>query len=248
MRSTSRAGSARDDPGGHAPPRQESRRGAALLRHRLRAAGVLTMSMLPIRTRRWTRKEDDRLVELGVLHEDEPIELVDGQMVVREPKHTPHVTATAFVVEALRGAFGAGWWVRALEPVALDDDSEPEPNVTVVRGAPRDYLAEHPSRPALVVEVAQSSLAFDRRRKGGLYARAGIEDYWIVDLVGRALEFDRLRARLRRHGVQDRELGHNLLRRDWNVLDDGAVVPRTNVGVEEGPRHRRVGSGETAEI
>ena len=146
------------------------------------------MSMLPIRTRRWTRKEYDRLVELGVLHEDEPIELVDGQMVVREPRHTPHVTATALVVEALRGAFGAGWWVRAQEPVALDDDSEPEPDVTVVRGAPRDYLAEHPSRPVLVVEVAQASLAFDRRRKGGLYARAGIEDYWIVNLVGRALE------------------------------------------------------------
>jgi Uma2 family endonuclease len=146
------------------------------------------MSTLPIRTRRWTRKEYDRLVELGVLHEDEPIELVDGQMVVREPKHTPHVTATALAVEALRDAFGAGWLVRAQDPVALDDDSEPEPDVTVVRGAPRDYLAEHPSRPALIVEVAQSSLAFDRRRKGGLYARAGIAEYWIVNLVGRVLE------------------------------------------------------------
>jgi Uma2 family endonuclease len=146
------------------------------------------MSTLPIRTRRWTRKEYDRLVELGVLHEDEPIELVDGQMVVREPKHTPHVTATALAVEALRGAFGAGWLVRAQDPVALDDDSEPEPDVTVVRGVPRDYLAEHPSRPALIVEVAHSSLAFDRRRKGGLYARAGIAEYWIVNLVGRVLE------------------------------------------------------------
>jgi Uma2 family endonuclease len=78
--------------------------------------------------------------------------------------------------------------VRAQGPVALDDDSEPEPDVTVVCGAPRDYLAEHPSRPALIVEVAHSSLAFDRRRKGGLYARAGIAEYWIVNLVGRVLE------------------------------------------------------------
>ncbi len=135
------------------------------------------MSTLPIRTRRWTRRECDRLVELGVLHEDEPIELVDGEMVVREPKHTPHTTATELTAEALRLAFGRGWHVRVQEPVALDDDSEPEPDVAVVRGAPRDYLAEHPSRPALIVEVAQSSLAFDRRRKGELYARADIADY-----------------------------------------------------------------------
>ncbi|OLB07913.1 MAG: hypothetical protein DMD98_02600 [Candidatus Rokuibacteriota bacterium] len=147
------------------------------------------------RTRRWTRKEYDRLVELGVLHEDEPIELVDGQMVVREPKLTPHTTATELTAEALRRAFGHGWHVRVQQPVALDDDSEPEPDVTVVRGAPRDYLDAHPSRPALIVEVAQTSLAFDRRRKGGLYARATIAEYWIVNLVSRALEVYREPAR-----------------------------------------------------
>lgn len=76
------------------------------------------MSTLEVRTRRWTRKEYDRLIELGVLDEDEPIELVDGQMVVREPRHAPHVTATALVAEALRSAFGPAWWVRVQEPVA----------------------------------------------------------------------------------------------------------------------------------
>lgn len=146
------------------------------------------MSTLEVRTRRWTRKEYDRLIELGVLDEDEPIELVDGQMVVREPKHAPHATATALAAQALRNAFGRGWYVRVQDPVALDDESEPEPDVTVVRGAPRDYSVEHPARPVLIVEVAQSSLAFDRRRKGGLYARAGIAEYWIVNLVARVLE------------------------------------------------------------
>src|SRR5438874_3299427 len=81
------------------------------------------MSTLSIRTRRWTRREYDRLVELGVLHEDEPIELVDGEMVVREPKHPPHTTATELAAEALRLAFGRGWHVRVQQPVALDDDS-----------------------------------------------------------------------------------------------------------------------------
>src|SRR2546422_11276886 len=65
-------------------------------------------------------------------------------MVVREPKHTPHTTATELTAEALRLAFGRGWHARVQEPVALEDDSEPEPDVAVVRGAPREYLASIP--------------------------------------------------------------------------------------------------------
>jgi Uma2 family endonuclease len=145
----------------------------------------------PIRTRRWTRKEYDRLVELGILHEDERVELIGGQMIVAEPKGTPHSTSVALTAEALRVAFGAGWFVRQQDPVALDDESEPEPDIVVVMGTPRDYVAEHPSRPALVVEVSESSLRLDRRYKGSLYARAGLADYWIVNLVDRVLEVRR---------------------------------------------------------
>jgi Uma2 family endonuclease len=93
--------------------------------------------------------------------------------------------------EALRVGFGPGWIVRIQGPVALDDDSEPEPDIAVVPGEHRDYVTEHPSRPALVVEIAESSLAFDRRSKGSLYARAGIADYWIVNLVDEVLEIHR---------------------------------------------------------
>jgi Uma2 family endonuclease len=146
------------------------------------------MTTYPVRTRRWTRKEYDRLVEVGVLQEDEPIELIAGQLIVAEPKGSPHATAVSLTADALRAAFGPGWVVREQDPVALDDESEPEPDVVVVPGARRDYRAEHPSRPALVVEVTESSLAFDRRDKGSLYARAGVEDYWIVNLQRRVLE------------------------------------------------------------
>jgi Uma2 family endonuclease len=72
-------------------------------------------------------------------------------------------------------------------PIALDPESEPEPDLAVVSGGPRDYT-DHPSRPALVVEVADSSLALDREHKGSLYARARLPEYWIVNLVGRVLE------------------------------------------------------------
>jgi Uma2 family endonuclease len=92
------------------------------------------------------------------------------------------------VEEVLRATFGQGWQVRGRGPVALDDESEPEPDVAVVPGSFRDYAAAHPSRPVLVAEVSESTLAFDRHHKGSLYARAGLADYWIVNLVDRVLE------------------------------------------------------------
>lgn len=146
------------------------------------------MGTYPVRTRRWTRGEYDRLVDLGVLREDDPIELVGGQLIVAEPKGNPHAVAVGLTLEALGAAFGRGWVVRVQDPVALDDESEPEPDLAVVRGSHRDYLGGHPDRPALIVEVAESSLAFDRDHKGSLYARAGLADYWLVNLVERVLE------------------------------------------------------------
>jgi len=145
------------------------------------------MEDLP-RTRRWKRIEYDRLVELGVLHEDEPVELIGGNLIVAEPKSSPHATAVGLVADALRAAFGGGWIVRIQDPVALDDESEPEPDVAVIAGRWRDFRADHPSRPVLVVEVADASLAFDRHVRGSLYARADVKDYWIVNLVDHVLE------------------------------------------------------------
>jgi len=78
--------------------------------------------------------------------------------------------------------------VRTQGPIGLDDESEPEPDVAVVPGTPEDYRSAHPSRPVLTVEVAESSLAGDRQRKGSVYARAGLADYWILNLGDRVLE------------------------------------------------------------
>jgi Uma2 family endonuclease len=146
------------------------------------------MTTYPVRTRRWTRAEYERLVDVGFLHEDERIELLGGQMIVAEPKGSRHSTAVGLTGDALRTAFGRGWVIRVQDPVALDDESEPEPDVVVVPGQPRHYVDAHPASPVLVVEVAESSLAFDRGFKGGLYARAGVADYWIINLVAGVLE------------------------------------------------------------
>jgi Uma2 family endonuclease len=142
----------------------------------------------PIRTRRWTRAEYDRLIEIGVFRPGDPVELLGGDLIVAEPQSSPHYTAIGLAQDALQRAFGAGWLVRTQGPIALDEQSEPEPDVAVARGSVRDYSQEHPARPVLVVEVAVSSLVLDRDHKGSLYARARLEDYWIVNLVDRVLE------------------------------------------------------------
>jgi Uma2 family endonuclease len=144
-----------------------------------------------VRSRRWTRVEYARLMDCGLLRDGDRVELVGGHLVVKEPQYTPHATAARLVVRALEAVFTAGWDVRAGLPIALAPDSEPEPDVSVVRGGPRDYLEDHPAQPVLVVEVAHSSLAFDRRYKGSLYARAGLPDYWIVNLADGRLEVNR---------------------------------------------------------
>jgi Uma2 family endonuclease len=145
---------------------------------------------------RWTRRAYGRLIDEGILCEDDPVELLDGLLVVKEPQHTPHAAAVSLALDVLRAAFGPGWTVRPGLPIAAGRWSEPEPDISVVPGSPRDYLADHPARPALVLEVAHTSLRLDRTRKAAIYARAGVQDYWIVNLVDHALEVHREPARL----------------------------------------------------
>jgi Uma2 family endonuclease len=146
------------------------------------------MATTPERTRRWTRVEYDRLIDLGIFRPGEHLELLGGHLVVGDPQSSLHATGAGLVADTLRACFGSGWAVRTRMPIALDDESEPEPDVAVVPGTHRDYEAAHPTRPALLIEVAESSLAADRGTKAALYARAGIADYWILNLVDRALE------------------------------------------------------------
>jgi Uma2 family endonuclease len=146
------------------------------------------MGTMRLNARRWSRVEYERLVEQGVFRPGERLELLDGLLVVREPQGSRRAAAVAAARERLAAAFGPGHHVRGQAPVALDETSEPEPDLAVVAGEPWDYRHGHPSTPLLVVEIADSTLALDRRYKGALYARAGIADYWIVNLVDLVLE------------------------------------------------------------
>ena len=147
----------------------------------------------PPRTRLWTRVEYERLVELGVFQPGERLELLDGLLVVREPQGSRHAATIRRVPAALRRALGDAdaWQIDSQLPVALDPDSEPEPDVIVVPHDPGAYRDAHPSRAVLIVEVAETSYRTDREHKASLYARAGIPDYWIIDLAHDALEVHR---------------------------------------------------------
>ena len=146
------------------------------------------MTAYRVSTRRFTRLEYEKLIDLGTFQSGEPVELIGGRVMVAEPQGTLHYTAIRKTARALEAAFGPGWEVRTQGPIGLDDESEPEPDVAVVPGRPEDYRSAHPSRPVLTVEVAESSLDSDRVRKGSLYARAGLPDYWVLNLEDSVLE------------------------------------------------------------
>jgi len=130
-------------------------------------------------------------VDLGVFQPGERLELIDGALVVREPQGSRHAAAIRRVLAALRVALGDGWQIDSQLPVALDADSEPEPDVSVVPCDPGAYRDAHPSRVVLIVEIAETSYRIDREYKASLYARAGVADFWIVDLLHDTLEVHR---------------------------------------------------------
>ena len=140
-------------------------------------------------TGRLSLAEYHALLRSGQLSPADRLELLDGQLVPKMTILPPHATAVENVRELLREALPTGWHVRSQQPITLAT-SEPEPDVAVVRGHRHDYATRHPgaAEVALVVEVADSALAVDRGLKARLYAEAGIDIYWIVNLVDRQIE------------------------------------------------------------
>ena len=103
----------------------------------------------------------------------------------------PEAAAIGLAGDTMRTVLTSGFHIRTQKPLALGADSEPEPDATVVRGTARDYVRSHPASAALVVEISATTLAFDRGRKAALYAKAGIPESWIVNLVDQVLEVHR---------------------------------------------------------
>ncbi|MCW5850911.1 MAG: Uma2 family endonuclease [Anaerolineae bacterium] len=133
------------------------------------------------------------------------------------PMRPLHATVITLAARVLEQAFGAGYFVRWQMPLALDEYSEPEPDVIVVEGDIRDYVDDHPATAVLVAEVAESSLDYDQGEKASLYAAAGLADYWLFNLVQRRLE-------VRRDPVPNPQQSHGFAYQTTLYYQPGEVV------------------------
>jgi len=132
----------------------------------------------------------ESFVEDGRLQEDEPIELLDGVMVKKMPKGPRHSKCAGRCRRELERILQGDHHLRVEDPIRIPEFSEPEPDLSIVRGDDDRYTYQHPSASdvVLIVEIAETSLARDRGVKRDIYAHAGVPEYWIVDLAGRRVE------------------------------------------------------------
>jgi Uma2 family endonuclease len=132
----------------------------------------------------WTVQDYHRMSELEILDPNERTELISGQIIYMVAKGTPHVITLQLLASTLLDQLGRTALIRTQDPISLDNSSEPEPDLVIVRGNILDYADRHP-QPAdiyLVVEVASSTLRQDCEIKDKLYAKASIADYWVIDI------------------------------------------------------------------
>ncbi len=129
------------------------------------------------------------MIDAGILTGDDPVELLEGILVLKMPKKPNHPLAVRLLTTAIDSVLPPRWHFRAQEPITLED-GEPEPDGAVVIGQPRDYADRHPASAdvRIVVEVADATLERDRGIKLRSYARAGIPVYWIINLPDHCVE------------------------------------------------------------
>ena len=139
--------------------------------------------------RRISVLEYHEMIRAGILQSGDPVELLEGWLVEKMSKNPSHRIATNKLAQQLNRLMPAGWHVQQQDPITLSD-SEPEPDLTIVRGNTEDYDVGHPgpSNIALVVEVSDATINRDQGTKKRLYAKNGIVEYWLVNLIEGRIE------------------------------------------------------------
>ena len=141
--------------------------------------------------RLWSADELYRLLDLGFF-QGQRVELIEGEILLMASQTNLHAQSVALTAQALSAAFGKNYWVRVQMSLDLSPYSVPDPDLAVISGSVRDNSGrDNPKTALLIVEVSDSTVAWDRKNKGSLYARTGIADYWIVNLEKRFLEVQR---------------------------------------------------------
>jgi Uma2 family endonuclease len=195
----------------------------------------MTIALVPVsagagpfepRRRTWSVAEFERFITLGIFAPDERLELIHGEIVEKVTQNPPHATALFKTAQTLLALFGHSHLVRQQMPLSFGATrgDRPEPDVAIVAGAPADYAVQHPRTALLVVEVSDTTLAYDRTVKAAVYAEAGIAEYWIVNLPDRLLEVHRQPARM-----TDEPFGHGYLS-IMRYSEDASVTPLVSAG------------------
>ena len=145
-------------------------------------------SMQQLTRWRFTVHDYHRMGEAGILHEDDRVELIEGELVEMTAIGTRHFSCVNRLNRLLVMNVDDEAIVSVQNPVRLNEHTEPQPDLTVIR--PRDYRESlpMPEDVLLLIEVSDTTLAYDREVKLPLYARAGIREVWIVDLPGETIE------------------------------------------------------------
>lgn len=146
-----------------------------------------------LQLRLWTVEEYHRMNEAGIFAPDERVELLEGRIIWMIAKGTAHRSAVGRIDRLLQDCLKNRALICVQDPVKLNDRSEPEPDISVVKIDPLDYADHHPtpSEVYLIIEVADSSLKLDCETKAQAYSLAGIKDYWVLDVVKRELHIFR---------------------------------------------------------
>jgi len=175
---------------------------------------------------RFTVAQFGQMVRDGTIGPQERVELIDGLVVTKVSKNPPHVIAGKLLFSALQGVVPTGWHPSKDDDLVISDHDQPQPDIAIVRGSPRDYPKSHPTPAdiALAAEISESTLASDRSVKMPRYAAANIPVYWIVNLVQGQVEVytDPAGGRYQNHTVFKR--GEEI-----PVVIDGQLVGRIAV-------------------
>lgn len=139
--------------------------------------------------RKFTVEEYHEMIRTGILKEGDPVELLQGYLVLKMARNPEHDGPMDLFEGAIGAMIPSGWFLRIQRAITLGD-SEPEPDYAIVRGTRRDYLVRHPEPKeiGLVVEISNTSLQRDRTEKSLIYALAGIPIYWVVNVDDRKIE------------------------------------------------------------
>jgi Uma2 family endonuclease len=137
--------------------------------------------------RRWSVNEYHQMMAAGILTTRDRVELLEGCIIEMAPQEPPHASTTSSFGNDFVLLFAGRAWVRQQLPITIALNSEPEPDIAVVRIDPNRYRDRHPvpEDVYLLIEVSDATLNYDRSRKAKVYAQANIPEYWVVNVKQR---------------------------------------------------------------